>query len=166
MVANRRLYSRMRCGKGYRDVHPRMLGKQSFDKLARQLAARSAPRRLWGHNLPKHRVRSLIPQMSAPRDRNPMSAPCSTSSLSALSAYGWGFQQYAMGRVQKLLGIVEVAGILDPCIRKAGHRSCLRFLSRPTRVQQQQDGKRRASGIDRLALESDSTRIKPFGGER
>jgi hypothetical protein len=35
-----------------------------------------------------------------------------------------------MGRVQKLLGIVEVAGILDPRIRQAGHRSCLRFLYR------------------------------------
>src|SRR6202048_4499841 len=81
-------------------------------------------------------------------------------------ADGWGFQQYAMGRVQKLLGIVEVAGILDPCIRKAGHRSCLRFLSLPTRVQLQQDGKRRASGMARPALESDSTTIKLFGGER
>jgi hypothetical protein len=43
-VANRRLYSRTCCGKGYRDVHCRMLGKQLFDELARQFAARSAPR--------------------------------------------------------------------------------------------------------------------------
>jgi hypothetical protein len=43
-------------------------------------------------------------------------------------ADGWGLQQYAAGRVQKLLGIIEVAGILDPCIRQVGHRSCLPFL--------------------------------------
>jgi hypothetical protein len=31
-------------GKGYREMHPRMLGRQLFDQLARQLAARSGPR--------------------------------------------------------------------------------------------------------------------------
>jgi hypothetical protein len=34
----------MYCGKGYREVHCRMLGKQLFDELARQFVARSAPR--------------------------------------------------------------------------------------------------------------------------
>jgi hypothetical protein len=80
-------------------------------------------------------------------------------------ADGWGFQQYAMGRVQKLLGIVEVAGVLDPCIRQVGNK-LPPVLSRLTRVSLQQDGKRRASSIDPRALESDSTTIKPFGGER
>jgi hypothetical protein len=72
----------------------------------------------------------------------------------------------AMGRVQKLLGIVEVAGILDPCIRQVGHRSCLPFLIAPGSSSATQDGKRRASDIDCPALLSDSTTIKPFGGER
>ena len=46
-------------------------------------------------------------------------------------ADGWGFQQDAAGRVQKLLGIIEVAGILDPCIWRVGHPSCLPFFNRP-----------------------------------